>query len=109
MKFKLKDQADKHLKELTSVRDSATQQLEDHKKQLEAQFKELYQRDLAAIKGKVTKQRDLQVKQICEQMTEEHFQEVAQLKDQLKTSEKEARELLSRIKRQEEYIEQKVK
>jgi hypothetical protein len=46
------------------------------------------------------------VKQICEQMTEEHFQEVAQLKEQLKASEKEARELLSRIKRQEEYIEQ---
>jgi hypothetical protein len=50
--------------------------LEDHKKQLEAHFKELSKRELAVMKAKLMKQRDQQVKQICDQMTEEHYQEV---------------------------------
>ena len=41
-------------------------------------------------------------------MTDEHYQEVTAYKEQLKTSEKENKELLSRIKRQEDYIEQQV-
>ena len=39
-------------------------------------------------------------------MTDEHFQEVSRLKTKIKTFDKETKELASRVKRQEQYIEQ---